>query len=582
MREVGPVRKGLDGDEAVSAAYMSQARMYLGMLKAQMAPLKIQVLSRTINLSDGTTIYVASIFGQDVVRITVPQAVPVAVAAEELVTPPVLVGIPLVPLGLYDSVFDVLSSGRPAMAGQHPGLTNATINAPLFASQLVSYVQAYLLGTVGPVMQFDFNSRLMWMDTSGSALVKQWSAADISSFATASGPSALTGDTRTWDFSSPPNNITPGFSQLTTSFLPPFTPIVLRTPDTGTVYNSAVVPVLSSPLVVPVGAAYLAVKTASTQFINGVRVDNTSALVGDYQAGTNRQETYLVGNSDGSISTLSGGSASISYQLAVGNSIPANPDMQELVLYGANGLVRDYPTLGPTALVDPWTDSDPALGYSVARHLPLGISADREAYDILYAGTTKRSAVRARTSIGNNPGLALELSYVQTPFAVPPDDAAANVVRTFSTTAWQSSPFVGHDAPVSICDDILVVVTLGANVPIADTTIVLLPLGWSAKSATAFKALELFALGADDLADVLSDILASFNTALNFNAASATLLAYVNQATQLLATPGSQGDALQSLLALLTPDVLFLQGKSVSAEVALTAGPGTFFLVPGV
>jgi hypothetical protein len=87
MREVGPVRKGLDGDEAVSAAYMSQARMYLGMLKVQMAPLKIQVLSRTINLSDGTTIYVASIFGQDVVRITVP-AIPGAPAAEPAIAAP--------------------------------------------------------------------------------------------------------------------------------------------------------------------------------------------------------------------------------------------------------------------------------------------------------------------------------------------------------------------------------------------------------------------------------------------------------------------------------------------------------------
>lgn len=85
-REIGPVRKGFSGDEELAQTYTGLARTILGQLKEQMQSLKLQVLSRTVNLSDGTVIYVASIFGQDVVRVDAPSIL-VAQPQEEFRTP---------------------------------------------------------------------------------------------------------------------------------------------------------------------------------------------------------------------------------------------------------------------------------------------------------------------------------------------------------------------------------------------------------------------------------------------------------------------------------------------------------------
>jgi hypothetical protein len=81
MREFGPVRKGLTGDDADPAAaeaaapYIGLARTILGQLKNRMQLGGIDHLSRTVNLPDGATIQVTSTNGRDTIRInaaTVP------------------------------------------------------------------------------------------------------------------------------------------------------------------------------------------------------------------------------------------------------------------------------------------------------------------------------------------------------------------------------------------------------------------------------------------------------------------------------------------------------------------------------
>ncbi|MHB0965272.1 MAG: hypothetical protein ACYC36_02350 [Bellilinea sp.] len=69
-REVGVVRKRLSGEAA--APYMGIARTQLGILKEAMSFQGLQQLQRTVQLSDGTQIFVSSIFGQDTIRIDTP------------------------------------------------------------------------------------------------------------------------------------------------------------------------------------------------------------------------------------------------------------------------------------------------------------------------------------------------------------------------------------------------------------------------------------------------------------------------------------------------------------------------------
>lgn len=70
MREIGVVRKVLDGEEA--APYIGFARLVLGQLKNQMSFNKLQQGAWTRQLPDGTTVSVQSIFGQDSIMITKP------------------------------------------------------------------------------------------------------------------------------------------------------------------------------------------------------------------------------------------------------------------------------------------------------------------------------------------------------------------------------------------------------------------------------------------------------------------------------------------------------------------------------
>src|SRR5882724_1823957 len=71
-RETGVIRKFFAGDRQAAEGYVDIARKELGILKEQMSFNNLQVLRRTVQLSDGTIIIVRSIFGQDDVFITVP------------------------------------------------------------------------------------------------------------------------------------------------------------------------------------------------------------------------------------------------------------------------------------------------------------------------------------------------------------------------------------------------------------------------------------------------------------------------------------------------------------------------------
>lgn len=76
MREYHEIRKDMSGDAEAAAPYIGQARVLLGALKTQMQLGGLSQLSRTHYLPDGTVIRVASVFGQDVVRITAGQSTP--------------------------------------------------------------------------------------------------------------------------------------------------------------------------------------------------------------------------------------------------------------------------------------------------------------------------------------------------------------------------------------------------------------------------------------------------------------------------------------------------------------------------
>jgi hypothetical protein len=86
MRDTGPVRKDLPGDEA--APYIGVARTLLGVLKNRMLMGGITSLTSTSTLPDGTVITVSSVNGQDTIRVQAATAAP-APAAETVHTPPV-------------------------------------------------------------------------------------------------------------------------------------------------------------------------------------------------------------------------------------------------------------------------------------------------------------------------------------------------------------------------------------------------------------------------------------------------------------------------------------------------------------
>jgi len=74
-RSTDPIlRKRLSGEAA--APYLGIARTQLGILKNLMSFQDLKQLSRTVELSDGTRIFVSSIFGQDTIRIDAPEIAP--------------------------------------------------------------------------------------------------------------------------------------------------------------------------------------------------------------------------------------------------------------------------------------------------------------------------------------------------------------------------------------------------------------------------------------------------------------------------------------------------------------------------
>lgn len=90
MRETGPVRKDLTGDEA--APYVGPARTLLGKLKNDMEFNKLLQGQRTQDLPDGTRIIVTSMFGRDKVTVVTAggESKPIDIQAEETKSLPVV------------------------------------------------------------------------------------------------------------------------------------------------------------------------------------------------------------------------------------------------------------------------------------------------------------------------------------------------------------------------------------------------------------------------------------------------------------------------------------------------------------
>lgn len=82
-REIGPIRQRVGGDTLQAKAYTNIARTQLGILKNLMSFNDLKQLSRTIYLGDGTRIHVSSVFGQDSIRVYVPEGVGVEGGAVE-------------------------------------------------------------------------------------------------------------------------------------------------------------------------------------------------------------------------------------------------------------------------------------------------------------------------------------------------------------------------------------------------------------------------------------------------------------------------------------------------------------------
>lgn len=111
MREIGPVRKGLNGDTETAAAQLGIARTQLGILKNLMKLGGLKVGSRTVRLADGTTIQVMSFNGQDFINIEtavptiiLPVDTPVDIPVEQVDVPEV----PPVyqPLALFNAILE--------------------------------------------------------------------------------------------------------------------------------------------------------------------------------------------------------------------------------------------------------------------------------------------------------------------------------------------------------------------------------------------------------------------------------------------------------------------------------------------
>lgn len=90
MRETGPARKDLTGDDA--AAYVGPARTLLGKLKNDMSFNNLSQGQRTQDMPDGTRIVVTSMFGRDKVSVVTAAGVtlPIDIQAEEAKSLPVV------------------------------------------------------------------------------------------------------------------------------------------------------------------------------------------------------------------------------------------------------------------------------------------------------------------------------------------------------------------------------------------------------------------------------------------------------------------------------------------------------------
>lgn len=73
MRETGPVRLRIEGNQTTGSEYVNTGRKLLGILKVQMASLQLKQLERAWSFSDGVVVVVSSVYGQDTIQINAPE-----------------------------------------------------------------------------------------------------------------------------------------------------------------------------------------------------------------------------------------------------------------------------------------------------------------------------------------------------------------------------------------------------------------------------------------------------------------------------------------------------------------------------
>jgi hypothetical protein len=96
MRETGPVRKQVDGDDEAAIAQMGAARVQLGIMKNTMKLGGLPMATRTLNFEDGTQMRVSSIHGQDSITVVGAPATPAPAEPEVIELPAVDVELPVV------------------------------------------------------------------------------------------------------------------------------------------------------------------------------------------------------------------------------------------------------------------------------------------------------------------------------------------------------------------------------------------------------------------------------------------------------------------------------------------------------
>lgn len=178
MREIGSVRFRFMGDQHAAQGYTGIARTQLGILKNLMSFNKLQQLSRTVTLADGTSIFVQSVFGQDTVRINVPPSVASSSFEQAIKKPqkiadyvPVMMPNPIPYRGVSIGENPVFYSNTPSSGTTYAMASDGTILASeagtqtgtvglseiKYSSLVVSYGQSAIYSGGSSVWMFDVN-----------------------------------------------------------------------------------------------------------------------------------------------------------------------------------------------------------------------------------------------------------------------------------------------------------------------------------------------------------------------------------------------------------------------------------------